>query len=332
MSANDSPDRECALDRGHEPGENNGHDHDLRALSSRRLWWALGINLVFLGVEIVGGILTHSLALLADAGHMLTDVAALALAIFMARLARSPATPGRTFGLLRAEVLGAFVNGATLVLIVGLILRAAWMRLGAPVPIAGPAMLAVAVAGLLANLASARILAGSRQENLNVEGAFRHMMADALGSVGAIVAAAVISSVGWYPIDAIASVAIGLLILWSSWGLLRQTINILLEATPKNVDYDEVKKALEALEHIERVHDLHIWTITSGAPVLSAHISLAACCAGSDHWQQCLQSAQDLLRDRFGIDHSTLQIEPTGSSKQCELIEGRGHDSSKEGT
>lgn len=303
--------------------EAHDHHHDLRAMSYKSLWWALGINLVFLVVEVIGGILTGSLALLADAGHMLTDVGALALGIFVAHLAKRKATPDRTFGLLRAEVLGAFINGGTLVLIVGFIFWEAWKRLGEMREIDGPFMLLIAALGLCANIISALILSRGLEENVNVRGAFLHMIADALGSVGAITAGAVIWITSWYPIDTIASVAIGLLILWSSWGFLKQTLNILLEATPENIDFMEVKKSLEGLEHIERVHDLHIWTITSGMPVLSAHIGLASCCSDTNHWQNCLKEAQKLLRDRFGIKHTTLQVEPCDApgSKECILIE-----------
>jgi cobalt-zinc-cadmium efflux system protein len=303
--------------------DHHAHHHDLRSMSYKRLWWALVINLVFLLVEIIGGILTHSLALLADAGHMLTDVGALGLAIFVAHLAKRKATPDRTFGLLRAEVLGAFINGGTLVLIVGLIFWEAWKRLGHIQEIDGPYMLLIAALGLLANIVSALILAKGREENVNVRGAFLHMIADALGSVGAIAAGLIIWTTGWYPVDTIASVVIGLLILWSSWGFLKQTLNILLEATPENIDYTEVKRSLEELEHIDTVHDLHIWTITSGMPVLSAHIALATCCSGTNHWQNCLGDAQKLLKDRFGIEHTTLQLEPGDNvcAAECTLIE-----------
>jgi cobalt-zinc-cadmium efflux system protein len=297
----------------------HGHDHrgELRALSQRRLWWALSINAVFLLVELVGGILTHSLALLADSGHMFTDVAALGLALFVAHLAKRPATAERTFGLLRAEVLGAFINGAILMLIVGLIFWESFRRFGHPETIDGPAMLFVAILGLMANLASAMILAKGREENVNMQGAFLHMVADALGSVGAILAGLVIWLSGWYPVDSIASIVIGLLILWSSWDFIKRTVNILLEATPEHIDYEEVKDALESLEHVDRVHDLHIWTITSGMPVISAHMRLASCCCDINHWQDCLGEAQRLLEDRFGITHTTLQIESSQESSEA---------------
>jgi cobalt-zinc-cadmium efflux system protein len=302
------------------------HDHQhglsiqLRTMPYKRLWWALIINLVFLGIEIIGGILTNSLALLADAGHMLTDVAALALALFVAHIVQRPATPDRTYGLLRAEVLGAFVNGAMLVFVVGLIFWEAWKRLGQTIEVDGPFMLLVAFFGLLANLGSAMILAKGIEENVNVRGAFLHMIADALGSVGVIVAGVVIWTTAWYPVDPIASMVIGFLILWSSWGFLKQTMNILLEATPEDISFMEVKRALEEMEHIEKVHDLHIWDITSGMPVLTAHLYLSSCCTEANHWRECLGEAQRILRERFGIEHTTLQVEASDPSGSTECL------------
>ncbi len=295
----------------------HGHEHgsDVRELSRKRLWWAMAINLLFLLIEVVGGFLTGSLALLADAGHMLTDVLALALAIFVAHLVQRPATPKRTFGFLRAEVIGAFVNGATLVVIVALIFREALLRFGHPAPVEGVGMLIIASAGLLANLATAWILSGSRKENVNIEGAFLHMVADALGSVGAIVAGVVILLTGWMPIDPLASLIIGGLILASSIGLLRQTLRILINATPAHLDFEEIKAALEANGHVAEVHDLHIWSVTSGFPVLTAHVRLKANCCDTQHWQQCLREAQDMLHERFNIVHATLQMEPEGYAK-----------------
>lgn len=286
------------------------HKHNLRSLTRKRLRIALGINTVFLLLEVFGGIITHSLALLADAGHMLTDVAALALAIFVATLAERAPTSRRTYGLLRAEVLGAFVNGAALVVIVGFIFREAWIRMGETPAIDAPLMLFIAVLGLCANVISARVLFGSIGQSVNVKGAFLHMIADALGSVGVIIAGAVIWATGWTLIDPLASIMIGTLILWSSWGLIMQTVDILLEATPENIDYDEVRQALLDIEHITDIHDLHIWTITSGIPSLSAHVTLEPECSDTTHWHKCLKVAQNMLNDRFGIEHSTLQFEP----------------------
>jgi cobalt-zinc-cadmium efflux system protein len=290
-------------------GVDQGRGRTLGGMVSR-LVWVLAVNFIFLLVEVAGGLLANSLALLADAGHMLTDVAALALALAAALLARRPPTPRRTFGLLRTEVLGAFTNGALLVLMVGFIFWEAWQRLHESQSVQVPILLAVGTVGLAVNAASAWILAGGARESLNVRGAFLHMVGDALGSVGAIGAGLVIWWTGWTPVDALASLFIGLLILWSSWGLLRQTMNILLEATPENIDFEEVKRTLEELEHVTEVHDLHIWTIASGIPILSAHLRLENSCSDSTHWQHCLREAQALLRKRFGIVHSTLQMEP----------------------
>ncbi len=299
--------------------ENHEHIRG-NSLSYQRLWWAFAINSVFLLVEIAGGIMTNSLALLADAGHMLTDAGALGLAILVAHMAERAATPQRTYGLLRAEVLGAFVNGAALVLIVGFIFFEAWKRTGITHSVHGPAMLMIAVSGLAANAVSAVILAKGKEANLNIKGAFLHMIADALGSFGAIVAGVVIWTTGWVPVDAIASVVIGLLILWSSWGFLKQTVNILLEATPEGIDYLKVKESIEEMECVDAVHDLHIWTITSGMPVLSAHLVLSSGCSNADYWQESLLKTRSMLKERFGIEHTTLQLEPYKNecSQECQ--------------
>jgi cobalt-zinc-cadmium efflux system protein len=299
----------------HEQGGHEGHEHetDLRKVSRRRLWWAMAIILVFLIIEVVGGLITGSLALLADAGHMLTDLLALAMAIFVGYLAERPATPERTFGFLRAEVIGAFVNGATLILVVGLVFREAISRFMYPSDVGGAGMLGVALAGLLANLASAWVLSGSRKESINIEGAFIHMLADTLGSVGAVVAGVVILATGWVLADPLASVLIGLLILWSSIGLLRRTLAILIQATPAHLDFLEIEAALAANEYVAAVHDLHIWQVTSGFPVLTANIWLKPMCSDPACWQQCLRDLQNTLHKRFGIDHATLQLEPAGT-------------------
>lgn len=296
--------------RGH---ENHAHGTGLREVSRRRLWWAMAIILVFLIVEVVGGLITGSLALLADAGHMLTDVLALAMAIFVGYLAERPATPERTFGFLRAEVIGAFINGATLILVVGLVFREAIGRFMHPAQVAGVGMLAVAVAGLLANLGGAWVLSGSRKENINIEGAFVHMLADTLGSAGAVVAGVVILATSWMPADPLASVLIGLLILWSGIGLLRRTLAILIQSTPAHLDFNEIVAALEANPHVAAVHDLHIWSVTSGFHVLTANVWLKPMCSDPACWQECLRDLQNTLHERFGIEHATLQLEPAGT-------------------
>lgn len=299
----------------HDHGHTHDHDAELRAVSRRRLWIALAIITAFLIIEIVGGILTDSLALLADAGHMFTDALALALAIFVAHLAQRPATPERTFGYLRAEVIGAFINGAMLILIVGLIVREAVTRFLHPPEVEGGGMLVVAIAGLLANFASAWVLSGSRKESINIEGAFLHMLADILGSIGAIVAGVIILLTGWMPADPLVSLVIGGLILWSSIGLLRRTVAILIHATPEHLDFREILEALESNEHVAAVHDLHIWSVTSGFPVLTATVWLEPNCTDPLCWRQTLRDLQIMLHDRFDIEHVTLQLEPAWAVK-----------------
>ncbi len=308
------------LQSEHHGYSQHNHSHDLRNISTKRLWIALIINVVFLILEVIGGLLSNSLALLADAGHMFTDVAALLLAIFVVHLAESLPTPKRTFGLLRAEVLGAFLNGAVLVIIVGIIFWEAWKRINQFSEINGTLMLVVAFLGLFANAGSVFVLYEVRNKNVNIKGAYLHMMADTLGSIGAIVAGLIICITGWTPIDQIVSFIIGILILIGSWELLTQTINILLEATPENIDYEEVKKALKNVEHIKDVHDLHIWTIASGIPALSAHIELYSNCSDTTHWHSCLKDVQGMLRERFNIIHSTLQFEPEDFKRDSRFI------------
>jgi cobalt-zinc-cadmium efflux system protein len=308
-------------------GAHEHHDHGaaLRAVSRKRLWWALGIIVAFLIVEVIGGLITGSLALLADAGHMLTDALALALAIFVGHLAARPATPERTFGFLRAEVIGAFANGAMLILIVGLIVREAVERFLHPPEVQGAGMLLVAFAGLAANLASAWVLSGSRKDNINIEGAFLHMLADILGSIGAIVAGTIILLTGWMLADPLVSLVIGGLILWSSVGLLRRTLAILIHATPANLDFRAILAAIESNEHVAAVHDLHIWSVTSGFPVLTATIWLKTDCTSPLCWRGALRELQIMLHDRFEIDHVTLQLEPAGYAMEKGGDGPRGH-------
>ncbi len=294
----------------HEYAHHDKHAPTERA-ERRPLAIALAITAIFLIVEVVGGLLTGSLALLADAGHMLTDVAALALALGAIWLARRPATPARSFGYLRAEVLAALVNAAALIVVSLSIFWEAFRRVGDPPHVDSGPMLAVAVAGLVANAASAWVLArgGRRQHSLNARGAFLHVVGDMLGSAGAIVAALVMLVTGWYLADPLLSAGIGLLVLWSAWLLLRESVDVLLEATPAGVDPADVRAALGGIEGIEGVHDLHVWTVTSGLIALSAHVEVAA---GSD-WDRLLPEASDLLAERFGIGHITLQPEISGA-------------------
>ncbi len=276
-------------------------------VNRRPLVLALGITATFLVAEVIGGLLTNSLALLADAGHMATDVAALALALFAIWLARRPATPERSFGFARAEILAALVNAGSLIAISIYIFWEAFRRIGEPPEVDSGPMLAVAIAGLAANVASAWVLmrGGGHEDNLNTRGAFLHVVGDMLGSVGAIVAALVMLATGWYLADPILSAGIGLLILWSSWRLLRESVEVLLESTPKGLDPAQVRAAMAEVNGVAGVHDLHVWTVTSGLVALSCHVEVT----GGRPWDEALDDLTALLRTRFGIAHVTLQPE-----------------------
>ena len=313
------------------------HENTLQREDSgqgRPLAIALGITLAFLIAEVIGGIVTGSLALLADAGHMATDVAALGLSLFAIWLAGRPATPERSFGYQRAEVLAALANAATLVAISIYIFWEAWSRLGEPPEVDSGPMLVIAIAGLAANAASAWVLSrgGGHQHNLNTRGAFLHVIGDMLGSVGAIIAAIVMLVTGWYLADPILSAGIGLLILWSSWQLLKESVDVLLESTPAHVDAIEVRTAICEVDGVAGVHDLHIWTVTSGLDAVSAHIEVE----DMEQWHDVLVELARMLRERFGIAHVTLQPEDEhreGWLKDCSLDtpEGRAACLSHEG-
>ena len=284
----------------------HGHDHgegNRRALAS-----VLALTAGFTVVEIVGGLLTGSLALLADAGHMLSDNLSLGLALFAAWQAQRPATPNKSFGYRRAEILAALANGVTLVVVSIWVFVEAYSRLREPTEVLGGPMLVVAALGLLVNVAGATILYRSGGESLNVEGAMRHVFADALGSVGAMAAAAVIILTGWRYADPLISVAIGILILASSWKLLRDSTNILLEATPLNLNAAEVGRKMASADGVTEVHDLHIWTITSGFPALSAHVLVG----GHEDCHARRRELEDLLAHEYSISHTTLQVDHVG--------------------
>ncbi len=284
----------------------HAHSHaDHRTASRQALALTLGLTAVYTLVEAIGGLLTGSLALLADAGHMLSDNMSLGLALFAIWLAAKPPTFARSFGYQRAEILVALLNGATLVAIAIWIFIEAYQRFEDPPEILGGWMLAVATVGLLVNIAAAGILWRSQRESLNIRAAFRHVLADLLGSVGVITAAVVILTTGWTYADPLISVLIGLLVLASSWGILREAVDILLESTPAGTDAREVARRIQGVHGVKEVHDLHIWTITSGFPALSAHVLVGR---GEDcHGKR--RELERLLSAEFGIDHTTLQVD-----------------------
>ncbi len=291
------------------------HDHDHEAAASDRppridrrpLVIAMAITATFLVVEVVGAYLSNSLALLADAAHMLTDVAAIGLALFAMWLVSRPTSPERTFGHLRAEILAALVNAVTLIVMAVYIFWEAWQRLQDPPEVQSGTLLVVAVAGLLANIVAAWVLSrgGGHKHNLNTRGAFLHVLGDLLGSVATIVAALVIAFTGWYAADPILSVVIGGLVVFGAWSLLRESVDVLLEAAPRGIVVADVRRAMDAVPGVEGVHDLHVWTVTSGLTALSAHVETT----DISNWEHCMTSLARMLREQFGIAHVTLQPE-----------------------
>jgi cobalt-zinc-cadmium efflux system protein len=259
-----------------------------------------------MGVEVAGGLISGSLALLADAAHMLTDAAALALAWVAFRIARRPADPKRSYGYHRGQVLAAFVNGAVLVAIVFWIFFEAVQRLRAPVPVEGGLMLVVAALGLAVNIAAFLVLHGGDRQNLNLRGAAAHVLGDMLGSVAAIVGALVILWTGWTPIDPILSLLVGLLVLRSAWLVVRESAHILLEGTPAEIEPRDLRQALmNDIPDLEDVHHIHAWSLTSAMPLITLHAQVS----DTADTQAVLKHIKQVLASRFGIDHSTVQIE-----------------------
>jgi cobalt-zinc-cadmium efflux system protein len=276
-----------------------------RSDSRRRMWAALAINLAILAVELVGGILTDSLAVLADAGHVLSDAGSIGLALFAAGLASRPAGARRTFGFQRSEVLAALANGLLLVAVAIAVAIAALGRLGDPPGIDGGGVLALGLAGLAGNLAATVVLARGEREDLNLEGVLRHSFADALGSFGVVLAGAVVLAGGSPVVDPIVGLLIAALILASSWRLIKEPVEVLMEAAPEGLDVDAMGAAICAEEGVRSVHDLHVWTLTPGFGALAAHVVVAA---GTDR-DLARRRLEVLLHERFGIDHTTLQME-----------------------
>jgi cobalt-zinc-cadmium efflux system protein len=294
---------ELGLGNSHHSHEHHGHGR--AAAGRRRLSMVLLLTALYMVAEAVGGWLTGSLALLADAGHMLADVAALALALVAVWFASRPATPRKTFGYYRLEILAALINGVALVLISLLIIYEAYHRWVEPQPVKSGAMMVIAVGGLIVNVVCAYLLHGHHEEDLNVRGAWLHVIGDALGSVGAIIAGALMLLYGWYAADSLFSVVISLLIVWSSWKLIRESTNVLLEGTPAHINLRAVEEAILETEGVEDVHDLHIWTITSGREALSAHVIHM----DTISQPELLSELRNKLHERFGVDHLTIQME-----------------------
>jgi cobalt-zinc-cadmium efflux system protein len=313
-------------------GAHPGHDHSAKEMRGRALWISLGLIAGFMVAEIVGGLLFNSLALLADAAHMFSDVVGLGIALIALKLTSRPASARHTYGLQRAEVLGAQANAATLLVVAGWIIYQAVRRIGEPPEVEGGGLLVVAVLGLIVNVVCAVLLARARGESLNMRGAYLHMVADAAGSVGVISAAiaVIFFDANWF--DPLISIAIAILVLWSTWGLLRDTTRVLMEGSPRGMDPQEVEDAIAADEAVEAVHHLHVWNLASDVSALSAHVILEG------EWD--LHGAQaegdrlkTMLHDRFGIEHCTLELEchpcardPHAVHGQASKGAGRTHD------
>ncbi|MBI2935540.1 MAG: cation transporter [Chloroflexi bacterium] len=283
-----------------------------RGKAQKAIALALGVTATFFVAELLTGIFTHSLALLADAGHMLTDSVALLMALGAAWYSTKPATARRSWGYYRLEVLAAFLNGLLLVAVVGFIYLEAVRRLQAPPEIKSVPMLVVAVLGLGANLLSAAFLVRGRKVTLNVEGAFANVLGDLLSSGGAIGAGVVMLTTGWFLVDPIVSMTIGLVILYPAWRLIRIAVGILMESTPKGIDLDRLYHAIRSTEDVKDAHDLHVWTLTTGFIAMSGHVVLGVSPDGVRGQQRFLSQIRTRLKKEFNIDHATIQLETAG--------------------
>lgn len=293
-------------------GGPHSHHHSLES-DRKALWIAIAVTGIVMVVEAIGGILANSLALLSDAGHMLTDIMSLLLSLVALQLAARTPSPTRTYGLYRMEILAALVNGATLVVISVFILFEAYKRFASSQVVNSRTMLLVATVGLIANGVAALAMSRSSKENLNIKGAYLHILGDALSSLGVIAGALIITFTSWYLVDPIISVLICLLILRGAFGLVKDSVNILLEAVPKDVSLDEVEKSLRSISGVKDLHHLHIWTITSGIHALSAHVLVDDVLMSRTG--QILQEVNRVLRERHSVSHTTIQFE-------CENCEG----------
>jgi len=303
-------------------GHDHGHAHShapptgtAAAAYRGRLRVALSITLAVMVVEIVGGVLADSLALIADAAHMATDALGLGMALLAIHFANRPPTGNRTFGYARAEILAALANCLLLLGVGGYVLYEAIQRFFTPAATEGSLMVWFGAVGLVANMISLTLLMRGQQESLNVRGAFLEVAADALGSLAVIISALVILTTGWQAADPIASLVIGLMIVPRTFKLLRETLDVLLEAAPRGVDMAEVRAHILGLDGVEDVHDLHAWTITSGMPVLSAHVVVRSDFLSAIGHEKMLHELQECLGDHFDVEHCTFQLEPGGHAE-----------------
>jgi cobalt-zinc-cadmium efflux system protein len=289
------------------------HEHEhVAAVEAQPLIITIAIVAAVMIAEVVGGILSNSLALLSDAGHMMVDVLALGLSLFALKLAKRPSTLTRTYGYHRVEIMAALANGSVLVLVSAFIFFEAYQRFRNPSEVETPLMLAVAAVGLVANLVGIILLKKGSHASLNIRGAFWHILGDTISSVGVIIAGFVIAITGWKHADPLVAVVIGLIILWGAVQLVRDSVDILMEAVPKNIQVDEVVRAVRQIPGVGEIHDVHIWTITSGIIALSAHLMIQDQMVS--HSTEVRAQVNDMLVKRYNITHTTLQLE----SARCE--------------
>lgn len=301
---------------GHSHGGHGGHSHGVSADADwRYLWTSLLLLLGFMVLEVVVAIASGSLVLLSDAGHMLSDVGAIGASLWAMHLAARPAQGHMTFGWKRAEILSAAGNGITLLVVSGIVGFEAIRRLISPPPVEGGPVLAVALVGVAVNIVAAWVLAKANRSSLNVEGAFQHILTDLYGFIGTVIAGAVILTTGFERADSIASLLVVGLMLYAAWGLLSESGHVLLQGAPKGIDLDEIRSHLLETEHVIDVHDLHVWTLTSDLPTLSAHIVLDDSCFTDSHAPQLLDQLQACLIGHFDVEHSTFQFEPAGHAE-----------------
>ncbi len=304
------------LKNGHDHDQNHGghhHSHAIHNGGKRDLLIALSITMLMMVAEAIGGYISNSLALLSDAGHMLTDNLALLLSFVAMKFATMPATERRTFGFYRLEILAAFVNGIVLVLMSLYIMFQAYQRIITPQPVAGKLMLGVALIGLAANIIGALVLNKHSSNSLNIRGAYLHIIGDALSSVGVVAGGLVIIYSGWYLVDPILSILISLVIIYSAWALVKESVSILLESVPSHINIDAVAAEIEKIEGVREAYHIHVWTITSGVYAMSAHIVIDDQLVSRN--RELLERVRSVVADRFKVMHSTIQIE----CERCDL-------------
>ena len=295
-----------SIAHGHDHPHPGPHSHAISGdADARRLGAALGLIVAFMAAEVVAAIVADSLALLSDAAHMLTDAIAIALALVALRLARRPPSGGFTYGLRRAEILSAHVNGVTLLVLGLLIIYEGIRRLIEPPEVEGAIVLVVAVIGIAVNFAAARLIASAERRSLNVEGAFQHILTDLFAFIATAVAGAVILLAEFEQADGIASLIVAALMLRAAWGLLRESSRVFMEAAPRGLDPDAIGRAIASEPEVKEVHDLHVWEVTTGMPAISAHIIVGR----DSDCHRARWRAAAMLADRFGVEHSTLQVE-----------------------